>query len=132
MEYLVSIIKTSHLIIYFSFHNPEHSAETAYVPRLLEPLGYFITVEIFDQDNNQVYQTYCPKVKLKLHPSRSKSYQAIEPGYTYGIAIEIGDFTPKPGIYKVSINYSNKEFRGFTGNPLGEMTYQTSHFLKID
>jgi len=67
-------------------------------------LGYFISLEVFDQDSLQVYQTYRPKVKPKLDPSRAESYIALEPGYTCGISLALEGFDPELGIYQVAIS----------------------------
>lgn len=125
MQYLVSITRILPLTIHFSLYNPHDSDGPVYIPRLLGPLGYFVSLEITDEDNKVVYHSEKPKAKLKLHPSRSTSYQALEPGYTYGIVFEVEDFRPTPGRYEISIAYSNQEFRGFPGNELGQMTYLT-------
>ena len=131
MEYLISILKASHFLVFFSFHNPDTNLEAAYVPKPLEPLGYYIAVEVFDRDSVQVYQTYRPKVKPKLDPSRAESYIALEPGYTYGISLELEGFDPKPGIYQIAITYSSQQFQGFDGHPLGEILHREVVSLEV-
>lgn len=125
MNFLVSIIQTQPVSFHFSFFNPRHSEETIYVPRALRPLGYFIRLKITNQDNVKVFQTEVPKAKPKMHPDRLESYLAIDPGYSYGAVLQVEDFKPGPGIYELSLSYSNQEYRGFAAQPLGEITYQT-------
>jgi hypothetical protein len=125
MDYLVSITKTNPLTLHFSFYNPDEAEAVVYVPRILGPLGYFITLEISDQYDEVVYETQKSKINLKLHPERESSYHALEPGYTYGNVFEVEDFVPVPGTYHIVLTYSNEEFKGFADNPLGAMTYET-------
>lgn len=125
MDYLATIIKTSPLKLHFCFHNPSDAGGPAYVPRILGPLGYFVELEIFNQYDELVHETFAPKIKLKLNPKKQESYISIDPGYTYGSVLEIEDFTPVPGNYQVALTYSNQEFDGFKNNSLGEMQYQT-------
>ena len=63
MDYLVSIIRTSPLLIHFSFYNADHDGGTIYVPRPLGPLGYFISLTISDAGNELVYETFKPAMR---------------------------------------------------------------------
>lgn len=131
MQYLAEIIQTSPLTIHFSFHNPEDNDGPAYVPKLLRPLGYFVSLEM-KEGQKTLYRTHQPKVKLKLHPDRAESYYALEPGYTYGVVLQAEEFKASPGDYQLDISYSNQQFKGFPGHPLGEMTFQTTLPVHID
>jgi hypothetical protein len=126
VQYLATITQTTPLTIHFSLYNPAESEGPVDVPRLLGPLGYFVSVEIMDENHQVVYQSYPPKVKLKLDPSRPESYQVLEPGYTYGIVLKVEDFQPAPGDYQLSVAYSNQNFRGYPGHELGEMAYRAT------
>ena len=131
MQYLAVILQASPLTIHFGFYNPEDSEDPCYVPRMLDPLGYFVSLDVRD-GKTSVYRTERPKVRLKLHPDRAESYHALEPGYTHGIVFEIDDFEPDPGSYSLKLTYSNRQFNGFPGHPLGEMTYKATLPLYID
>jgi hypothetical protein len=123
MQYLAAITQTFPPTLHFSLYNSENNP--VYIPRLLGPLGYFITVEIMDENNKVVYRSSTPKAKPKLYPSKPESYQTLEPGYTCGIVLTVEGYEPAPGEYRVSIKYSNLEFRGFPGHSLGKLTYST-------
>jgi hypothetical protein len=132
MNYLVSVLESSPLMIHFSFHHPAHAEAPAYVPRLLSPLGYFISIEITNSKKDVVYASSKPKIKLKLHPDRPDSYLALDPGYTYGYALTVADFSAGAGTYHAAITYSNQEFRGFPEHSLGEMTHTTRLTFRVD
>jgi len=125
MQALATITHTDPLTLHFSLCNPPDSGESVYVPRPLGPLGYFVAIVITDQDDQIVYESDKPKVKLKLHPSRPESYLSLEPGYTHGILLTLDDVQLAPGAYQISMAYSNQEFRGFPEYSLGEMTLDT-------
>ena len=131
MDYLVSIVRPSPLVIHFSFHNANGDAMPAFVPRLIGPLGYFISLEITAENGAVVYETFKPKIKLKLHPDRQESYLALESGYTYGSVLTVEDFSPSPGAYRIALAYSNEGFRGFPGHALGEMRYRTEMAFEV-
>jgi hypothetical protein len=123
MDNLLTIIQTDPLMIHFCLHNPQKSAEPDYVPRLLGPLGFFIRIQVTDEEEQTVYRSTIPKVNLKLHPSKPESYQLLEPGYTYGIVLAVEDVRLDPGNYRLHLTYSNLEFRGFPGYSLGELKF---------
>jgi hypothetical protein len=132
MKYLVAVLQATPLMIHFSFHHQEAAAAVAYLPRLLRPLGYFVSVKITDSQDAVVYASDKPKIKLKLHPERAESYYALEPGYTYGCVLTIADFTAQAGNYHATVTYSNQDFRGFPDHNLGEMSHTARLTLRVD
>ena len=132
MDYLVAITHTSPLTLHFSFYNTPDGKETIYVPKLLEPIGYFIRLVIARANGEEVYKTYKPKVNLKLHPERPESYQPLSPGYTFGYVLIVEGLTPEPGKYTISLVYSNEEFRGFSEHRLGAMSYEALLTFQVD
>jgi len=125
MHYLAAITETSPLTFHFSIHNPGEANGPIYVPKLLGPFGYFIEVEAKDTEDQTVYRSTKPKVRLKLHPSRQESYYALEPGYTHGIVFQVEEMGQAAGDYHLKLTYSNMEFTGFSGHSLGEMSFET-------
>ncbi len=133
MNYLVSVIRPNPLLIHFSFYNPGDSGADFFAPRLLKPNGYFIRIKISNENGDRVFKTFTPKAKPKLHPDRQESYLTLGPGYTFGAIIELEEFDPLPGAYRLTLSYSNKEFRGYTGQPLGKLEYKTKlSFAVVD
>ncbi len=126
MHYLAAITETRPLTFHFSIHNPEDAGGPMYVPKPLGPFGYFIQVEANDAEDKTVYRSTKPKVRLKLHPSRPESYDALEPGYTRGIVFQVEGLGQLEGDYHLKLTYSNLDFKGFPGHWLGEMSYETS------
>lgn len=131
MNYLTTIIQTSPLTLHFGFHHPAESESPVSVPRLLTPLGYFVSIVITGEKKQIVYESDRPKVKPKLHPARPESYLQLEPGYTYGVMLEVEDFQPARGVWQMTVTYSNREFQGFAEHPIGELIYQTNLAFKI-
>src|SRR5437870_872365 len=91
MQCLVAITRTRPLTVHFSLYNPPGSEGPVYIPRLLVPLGAFVSLKVTDLLDQVVFETFPPKLNLKLHPSRPESYFALEPGYTYGVVLEAKD-----------------------------------------
>lgn len=123
MNYLVTIAAVHPLTLHLSLYND--GALPRYVPRLLTPLGAFVSVTIRDVKGAVVYQTETPKVKLKLDPSREASYLELEAGYSYGAVSVLDDATLVPGEYHLDIAYSNGQFQGTPGIPVGVFAYRT-------
>jgi hypothetical protein len=124
MQCLVAIIRARPLTVHFSLYNPADSNGPVYIPRLLTPLGAFVSFQVVDLVEHVVYETLLPKFKPKLDPSRAESYYPLEPGYTYGIVLETEDANDvAPGNYQLHMRYSNLQFRGTEEHPLGEMSY---------
>lgn len=121
MRCLVTISAVHPLALHFSLQND--GAVPTYVPRLLTPLGAFVSVTIRDVEGALVYQTETPKIKLKLDPSRDASYLELEVGYCYGVVFELDDATLVPGEYHLDIAYSNGLFQGTPGAPVGVLEY---------
>jgi|BogFormECP12_OM2_1039638.scaffolds.fasta_scaffold05381_5 hypothetical protein len=123
MHCLVTVAAVHALTLHFSLHN--EGAVPGYVPRLLTPLGAFVSVTIRDVKGAVVYQTETPKMKLKLDPSRDASYFELEAGYSYGAVFVLDDATLVPGEYHLDIAYSNGQFQGTSGTPVGVLEYHT-------
>ena len=124
MRFLATVSAVHPLALHFSLQND--GAVPAYVPRLLTPLGAFVSVTIRDVEGAVVYQTETPKMKLKLNPSRDASYLELEAGYCYGVLFELDDATLVPGEYHLDIAYSNGQFQGTSGAPVGVLAYHSA------
>lgn len=132
MQCLVVVTSTKPLNFHFSLYNPQEDSSDSdgavYVPRLLAPLGTFVSVQVTRADGQVVYESARSKIKLKLDPSKSESYYALDPGYSYGIVLEVeeDDMNLPPGEYQMHVVYSNLQFQGFAGHHIGEMSYHTT------
>ncbi|MEA2889643.1 MAG: hypothetical protein QOI05_436 [Bradyrhizobium sp.] len=123
VRFLATVSAVRPLALHFSLQNG--GTAPAYVPRLLTPLGAFVSVTIRDAEGALIYQTETPKVKLKLDPSRDASYLELEAGYSYGVLFELDDATLVPGEYQLDIAYSNGQFQGTSGAPVGVLAYRS-------
>lgn len=123
MHYLTTVAAVHPLTLHFSLHNA--SDAPAYVPRLLTPLGAFVSVMIRDAKGAVVYHTEAPKMKLKLDPLRDASYLELEAGYSYGAVFVLDEAKLVPGDYHLDIAYSNAQFQGTSGIPVGMLAYHT-------
>jgi hypothetical protein len=132
MQYLASVTSARPLVIHFSLVNPADSPGPAYVPRLLQPLGAFVAIEITDWHKAVVYHTIKPKLRSKLDPAKDSSYVAVEPGYTYGTLLAVDEPRLTPGNYRIHLVYSNGDYRGTATAPVGGLAYQIELPLHID
>jgi hypothetical protein len=123
MHYLITVIAVHPLTLHFSLHND--SAVPRYVPRLLTPLGAFLSVRVTNVKGEIFYQSETPKMKLKLDPSRDTSYFELEAGYSYGAVFVLDGATLSPGDYHLDIAYSNAQFQGTPGIPVGALGYHS-------
>lgn len=123
MHCLIMVAAVQPLTLNFSLHNDSNLP--AYVPRLLTPLGAFVSVKIRDAKGIVVYHTETPKMKLKLDPLLDASYLEIEAGYSYGAVFVLDDAILVPGDYHLDIAYSNAQFQGTSGVPVGVLAYHT-------
>lgn len=123
MHCLVTFAALHPLALHFSLHNEGDAPR--YVPRLLTPLGAFVSVKIRDARGTVVYHTETPKVKQKLDPLLGSSYLELEAGYSYGAVFVLDDAMLVPGDYHLDIAYSNAQFQGIPGVPVGALAYQT-------
>ncbi len=123
MHCLITVVAVHPLTLHFSLHND--AAVPRCVPRLLTPLGAFLSVTVRDAKGAVVYQTETPKMKLKLDPSRDASYLELEAGYSYGAVFVLEDATLLPGDYHLDIAYSNAQFQGTFGVPVGALAYHS-------
>lgn len=128
MQYLAAITQARPLTVNFSLYNPPDSDGPLYVPRLLTPLGSFVRLQVTDAREQVVYETERSKIKLKLDPSKAESYYSLEPGYTYGAVFELDkeELALPAGEYQLQLTYSNLQFQGFEGHPIGELRHETT------
>ncbi len=105
---------------YFALGNPNTANSAVLVPRVLAPLGAFVSVKIVDSSGQSVYETNPPKFTPKLDPQSHDAYVSLEPGYGYGTTFVDPAVSLPAGTYDVKISYSNLYFRGFTEHQLGE------------
>lgn len=128
MQYVTAILQTRPLTIHFSLYHPADSDEPAYVPRLLEPLGAFVGIEVLGAGDRVVYESPSVKLRLKLDPSNAESYWLLEPGYTYGavLTVDSDELQLSRGEYELELRYSNLEYVGFDDHRLGKMTHETT------
>jgi hypothetical protein len=132
MNYLVHIIAAQPLTIHFSLHNPEQADGATLVPRMLEPLGAFVSVVVRGPGGDEVCRTHPPKFTPKLKPSQESSYVEIEPGYSHGVVLVVEDCELSPGHYEVDVSYSNRDYRGPDGSAIGELTHTETLPLQVN
>ena len=131
MNYLVNIIGAQPLTLHFSLHNPEQAGGATLVPRMLEPLGAFVSVVVRGSEGNEVCRTHPPKFTPKLKPSLASSYMELEPGYSYGVVLVVEDCALAPGNYEVEVSYTNRDYRGPDGNAIGALTHAKTLPLRV-
>lgn len=132
MEYLIDILSTRPLHLRFAFQLPDDSEGPVPVPRVLRPPGYFVSASIRTFANEVVFETTEPKVKPKLDPRKDESYLLLEPGYSYGTVLDIGQIDVPGGEYVLSIQYDNREYTGSTSRPVGELRFGTEIGVLFD
>lgn len=121
LELLVHVLRSAPLHVQVSLHLSSRAGEAAWVPRLLEPLGAFLTVRVRSTSGSLVLETSVPKFKPKLRPDSDASYLALDPGYTYGIVLELDVPDVTPGAYQVQVQYTNLMYRGTADRPVGTL-----------
>jgi len=122
VEYQVEIVRTSPLTVHFSLHNPA-DAEPRRVPRLLTPLGAFVGLEVRNADKAVVYASPTVKLRPKLHPDHPESYLVLDPAYTYGVMLTVGDLILRRGVHELMVSYSNAPYTGPADNPVGPLHF---------
>jgi hypothetical protein len=110
----------------FVLDNPSGSASALIVPRVLHPLGAFVTFQVVDAAGAAVYETNPPKFTPKLDPQSRDAYLSIDPGYGYATTFVDPELSLPAGAYQVKIAYSNLYFRGFAEHQLGEQRCSTT------
>lgn len=131
-ELLVHLVRSAPLHLQVSLHQPSRADRSAWVPRLLEPLGAFLAVRVRSTSGSLVYETSVPKFKPKLRPDRDASYLALEPGYTYGIVVELDLPDVTPGRYRVQVQYTNLMYRGTADRPVGTLGLTAERELVLE
>lgn len=119
MHCLATITQKQPLTIYFSLYNPADAGAVLYVPRVLLPVGAFVKVEIRSGEQ-VVYATRQPKFSPKLRPDKQEAYVALDPAHGHGVLLELEGVSLPRGDYMIHLQYSNLQYRGFTGQELGE------------
>lgn len=104
--------------------NPAAADASRLVPRLLTPLGIWITVAVFDRSGAVIWESTRPKAGLKLHPMRRESYLELAPGYGYGVDLQLPDVPPEEAA-EIRVSYSNEPFTGPRKQPIGTLEYTT-------
>ena len=132
MNYLISVIRTEPLTIHFSIQNPDHVEDPVLLPRMLEPLGAFVSVVVYGPEGAEVCRTHQPKFTPKLKPSQADSYVELDPGYSYGVVFEIDDCKLPPGNYEMEVLYSNLDYQGTEERPIGELSHRAKLPLVVD
>jgi hypothetical protein len=132
MEYLIEVLGSRPLRFRFSLFQPDGSDTTAFVPRVLRPLGYFVRASVRTLGGETVFSTTEPKQKPKLRPESEDSYLELGPGYSYGAVLEGDAFEGPGGPYLLSIQYSNREYVGTEARPVGTLHYETTVDLPVD
>lgn len=131
MEYLTAVVERQPLTIHFSLLNPTGAPAAIWVPRMLEPLGAFVTVTVRDGMGAVVCQTHRPKFTPKLKPSADDAYLELVPGQSHGALLTVDDCALAPGAYRVTVGYTNLDYRGTTARPIGALSYETTLALSL-
>ena len=120
------ILEGAELSFYFVLENPATASGPVLVPRVLAPLGAFVSLQVVDSTGSTIYETNPPKFTPKLDPQSEGAYVAIDPGYGYGTKFVIDDAPSLPaGTLDVKISYSNLYFRGSAEHALGDQQCST-------
>jgi len=119
------LVEGSPFSFHFALSNPASATAPLWVPRVLEPLGAFVAVQILDGAGAVVYETNPPKFTPKLDPESRDAYVALDPGYSHGTTFVDERVALAPGDYDVKLIYSNLYFRGPAEHPLGEQRCST-------
>ena len=116
----VDVVATTPLTLHVSLLRDAGAVDAAWVPRLLEPLGAFVSVTVHDGDGTLVLETHPPKAKPKLDPDDDASYLPLDPGHTHGAVLEVGDVPA--GTYRVTVAYSTFGYDGTEERPVGDLS----------
>jgi hypothetical protein len=108
----------------FVLRNPSETGALV-VPRVLHPLGAFVSLQIVDAAGAAVYESHPPKFTPKLAPDARDAYVTIDPGYSYGTTFVEERIALPAGDYEVRVAYSNLYFRGTADQPIGDQKCST-------
>lgn len=131
MEYLTAVVELQPLSIHFSLLNPSGATASVWVPRMLEPLGAFVTITVTDAMGAVRCQTHRPKFTPKLKATEANAYLELVPGQSHGALFTVEDCALAPGAYRVTVSYSNLDYRGTAEVPIGALSYQTTIALTL-
>jgi hypothetical protein len=126
MECRAQIVTTDPLTVHFSLLQPASAEEPLWVPRVLQPLGAFVSAELHDGAGAIVWKTERPKFQPKLAPSSPAAYVELDPGYSHGVILALEGAKIGAGQHSLTLTYQNLQYRGFAGHDLGEQTCTTT------
>jgi hypothetical protein len=132
MEFVAAITRSRPVSVHFSLHNPDDADGPVWIPRVLKPLGVMLKVEVRTDRGELVYENPTVRATWKLRPEDPASYQALEPGYTFGVVVTLADFQPEPGRFKVQLAYANEPYTGTSERKVGKLSYKVSLPLVIE
>lgn len=123
LRYEVEVLGLRPLRLSFHLRRPAAAKDSAFAPRLLGPLGYFVEVAVETLVGERMYATTRPKAKPKLRPEDDASYVELCPGEAHGETLEDEDaqIDDRAGTYVLRLAYANHEFTGTDACPVGAL-----------
>ena len=133
LRYEVEVLGLQPLRLSFHLRRPAEATSSAFAPRLLGPLGYFVEVVVDTFAGERVYATTRPKAKPKLRPQDDGSYVELAPGERQGETLEDEDaeIDGRAGIYVLRLTYSNREYTGTPACPVGALRAEAALDVEV-
>ena len=137
LRYELEVLALQPLRLSFHLRRPAEATGSAFAPRLLGPLGYFVEVVVDTVAGERLYATTRPKAKPKLRPQDDDSYVELAPGERHGEILEDEDddedvdIDGDAGSYVVRVSYSNREFTGTPACPVGALTAEAALDVEV-
>ncbi len=126
VQLLASVQASDPLQVHVSLANPEDADTRAAIPRVLEPLGAYITMEVRDAAGEILCQTRRPKFTPKLRPDSDEAYLLLEPGRSRGVLLTWEDCSLSPESQVLHVRYRNEDYQGTPDRPVGTLTLEAT------
>lgn len=126
MHCVATVEKTTPLTIHVSLRQAPDASGPLLVPRMLEPLGTFVTVSIVDNGGAVAFEIQPLKFTPKVAPSDVRAYVEVDPGYSWGRTFVVDNAGLAAGRYQLQVAFSNRDFQGPTDHPMGALACDTS------
>lgn len=126
MQCVATVEKTTPLTIHVSLRQDAGASAPVLIPRVLEPLGTFVTMSIVDGAGAVVFETRPLKFTPKIAPSDPRAYVELDPGYAWGRTFVLDRAALGAGRYQLQVEFSNLFFQGPPDRPAGALSCDTS------
>lgn len=125
MQCVATVEKTTPLTIHVSLRQDADATGPLLVPRVLEPLGTFVSMSIIDDAGEVAFETRPVKFTPKLAPSDARAYVELDPGYAWGRSFVLDRAALGAGTYELQVEFSNLSFQGPTDRHVGALACGT-------